>query len=149
MMRPRFFFALFLFVAAILFMRATLSYPPKARLFPLVTLTFLVVLLIIQMVREVLALKEKKGVTRGRPHSVVSKHIVIWAWIVATLIMLWLFGFTALVVLLPFLYLRSVKENWTLSVILPLGCGLFFLRPLWSDLKMPLYRGWVFQRILG
>jgi hypothetical protein len=142
-------FGLFLFLASILFLLATLAYPPKAKLFPLVTLTFLIILLVIQIAREVLPAREKENVKKATAGNVGPRYIAIWAWIGATLVILWIVGFVGMVILLPFLYLRSVKESWLLSVTLPLGCGIFFYGLFGLILRMPLYPGFAFEKIFG
>jgi hypothetical protein len=147
--RPSLLFGLFLFLASILFLSATLAYPPKAKLFPLVTLTFLIVLIGIQIIREFPRIKEEKKVKEAKIDDVVPKYVAIWTWIAATLVMLLVFGFIGMTILLPFLYLRSVKESWLLSIALPLGCAIFFYGLFGLILRMPLYPGFIAAKIFG
>ncbi len=64
MKRGNLIFTIALFLVSILLLRATLAYPFKAKLFPLITLLPVMILLMIQMIREAIALREK-GATEG------------------------------------------------------------------------------------
>lgn len=137
---------LFLIVGALLI--PTFAYPPKSRLFPLIALFTILCLLVIQIIREVSDLKgvSRQAVKREGAIDLPSKHAAIWAWLAGTLIMLWIFGFMGTVFLLPFLYFRSHKEGWLVSITLPLGCGVFFYTLFGWALGMPLYPGMLFSR---
>jgi hypothetical protein len=149
MKRGNLIYAIALFLVSILLLRATLNYPFKAKVFPLIILFILLILLMIQIVREVLAYKEK-GTTEGdKGDSLRTKHLTIWIWMAGTVLMLWVLGFMGTVILLPFLYLRFKKESWLLSITLSLGCGIFFYGLFGYLLKMPLYPGMIFENIFG
>ena len=149
MRRGNLFFAVFLLLVSLLILRATLTYPFKAKLFPLITLLTVLILLMIQIIREISALKEK-GVAEGRKNeSFDTKYLTIWSWMVGTALMLWVLGFMGTVVLLPFLYLRFQRESWLLSITLSLGCGVFFYGLFGYLLRMPLYPGMIFENIFG
>jgi hypothetical protein len=144
-------FAVALLLITIGLVIPTMSYPFKSRLFPSIALFTILVLLVAQIIKEISALKqagsreepsEEEGASRGH----WSKHFAIWAWLTGTLIMLWVFGFMGTVLLLPFLYLRSHKESWLLSVALSMGCGIFFYALFGWALTMPLYPGILFSR---
>ena len=119
----------------------TMGYPLRSKLFPLIALGTALILLVIQVFREVSALKQKASSEKKEDRNLRSKQRTIWAWLVGTLIMLWILGFMGTVVLLPFLYLRFHKEGWLISVTLPLGCGIFFYVLFGLALHMPLYPG--------
>src|SRR4030042_1767243 len=143
-------FSIILLLVVILLLGATFTYPLRSKLFPLIALSIALLLLVAQVVQEGLVLKgkdpapmkEKKE--RRRP-----KFPAIWFWLAGTLPMLWLLGFMGTVILLPFLYLRWSKENWIVSITLPLGGGVFFYALFNLALGMPLYPGILYPRILG
>jgi hypothetical protein len=146
MKRGSLIFAVILLFIAVGLAIATMAYPLRSKLFPLIALGTASILLIVQIYREFNAGKEKEPPGEKRERASSSKQLAIWAWLVATLIMLWIFGFMGTVVLLPFLYLRSHKESWLVSIILPLGCGVFFYTLFGLALSMPLYPGIVLSR---
>jgi hypothetical protein len=149
MRRGNLFFAILLLLISILILKATLSYPFKAKLFPLIVLVPVLILLIIQIIREVFTLREK-GVTEEKKGGDFStKHLTIWIWMAGAVLMLWVLGFMGTVIFLPFLYLRFQKESWLFSITLSLGCGVFFYGLFDLGLKMPLYPGLILPIIFG
>ncbi len=149
MRRGNFIFALALFLVSILLLRATFTYPFKARVFPLIVLTTVLILVMIQSVREIVALRRKKVAEAEKEDGFRRKHLSIFFWMVSTVLMLWILGFMGTVILLPFLYLRFEKESWLLSISLSLGCGIFFYGLFGYLLKMPLYPGMIVEKIFG
>ncbi len=149
MKRDRLIFAVVLLLVAVILLKATIAYPLRSRLFPLIALGTALILLIIQIIREVSALKEKEPTEEIRDRNFRSKNLAIWGWLTGTLIMLWILGFMGTVVLLPFLYLRFHREGWLISISLPLGCGIFFYTLFDLALGMPLYPGILFSKIFG
>ena len=149
MRRGSFIFTIVLFLVSILLLRATLPYPFKAKLFPLIILITVLILLMIQMAREIAALRGKGATEAERGDGFRPKHLTILLWLVGTVLMLWILGFMGTVILLPFLYLRFEKESWLLSITLSLGCGIFFYGLFGYLLRMPLYPGMILERILG
>lgn len=142
-------FGTILLLITIMMLIATMAYPFTSKLFPLIALSAALILLIIQIIREVSILKEKKLTKRGKAEGLSPKHLATWAWLAGTLIMLWVLGFMGTVVLFPFLYLRVHRENWLISITLPLGCGVFFYTLFGLALSMPLYPGILFSKIFG
>lgn len=142
-------FTVIIFLILILFLIATMSYPHKAKLFPLLTLLPALILLIIQIIREVLSLKGVEALRKGKTESFNRKHLTIGAWLLGTVVMLWIVGFMGTVILLPFLYLRFQRESWLLSILLSLGCGFFFYGLFGWGLNMSLYPGVLFPKIFG
>ena len=131
-----------LFLVSFFLLKATFAYSFKAKLFPLITLLIVLVLLMIQMVREAsIAFRNKKATEGGGTGSSRTKHLTVWLWMVGTMVMFWVLGFMGTVIFLPFLYFRSQRESWWVSITLPLGCGLFFYCLFGLGLKMPLYPG--------
>jgi len=149
MRRGNLLFTAALFLVSLLLLKATLAYPFKAKLFPLIVLTTVLVLFVIQMIRESLACREKGAPESGRGDRLQAKHLIIAAWLAATVLMLWVLGFMGTVILLPFFYLRLEKESWLLSVTLSLGCGVFFYGLFGILLKLPLYPGMILPRVFG
>jgi len=142
-------FTVALFGVSLLLLKATLVYSFKAKIFPLITLFIILVLLMIQIVREVLAYREKGATEEDKGDSLRPKLLPIWIWMVGTVLMLWVLGFMGTVILLPFLYLRFKKESWLLSITLSLGCGIFFYGLFGYLLNMPLYPGMILENFFG
>ncbi len=141
-------FAVVLLLIVMILLKATMAYPLRSRLFPLITLLAVLILLVIQIVREARALRERPTGQSGT-RAFRFKNLAIWGWLGGTLIMLWIFGFMGTVVLLPFIYLRFHSESWLISITLPLGCGFFFYTLFGLLLGMPLYEGILFPIFLG
>jgi len=142
-----FIFGITLFFISIFLLIETLHYPYKAMLFPLLTLFPVLILLIIQIISEIPALKRRNyaGVDIAKVFSI--QHLIIGIWMASTLLILWTFGFIATVILLPLLYLRYQKESWKLSISMSLGSGIFFYVLFDLCLKMPLYPGLLFIKL--
>lgn len=149
MRRGNFIFIIALFGISIFLLIATLAYPFKAKLFPLIILITVLTLIIIQIFREILVSKEKGHGKREKGGTSRTKHFTIWMWMGGTVLMLWVLGFMGTVILLPFLYLRFEKESWLLSINLAVGCGVFFYGLFGFLLKMPLYPGVIFETFFG
>lgn len=149
MRRGNLIFTIALLLVSILLLRATLAYPFKAKLFPLIILITVLILLMIQIVREVVALRVKGATEKKRADSFRSKHLTILFWMVGTVLMLWVLGFMGTVILLPFLYLRFEKESWLLSISLSIGCGVFFYGLFGYLLRMPLYPGMILEKFFS
>ena len=140
-------FGVALLLLTVILWVATMAYPFKARLFPLFALSTALILLIIQVIREITHYREKAPVKTGKGENLRLKYVAIVSWLVATLMMLWVFGFMGTVVLLPFLYLRFHRERWLISITLPLGCGVFFYTLFGLALRMSLYPGILFSKL--
>ena len=149
MRRGNLFFAVLLLLISILILKATLSYPFKAKLFPLIVLVPVLILLIIQIIREVFTLREKGVTEEKKGEDFSTKHLTIWIWMAGAVLMLWVLGFMGTVILLPFVYLRFKKEGWLLSITFSIGCGIFFYGLFGYLLKMPLYPGTILENIFG
>ncbi|MDI6755791.1 MAG: tripartite tricarboxylate transporter TctB family protein [Thermodesulfobacteriota bacterium] len=149
MLRGRFIFTLALFIISVISLIFTLAYPYKSRIFPLIALSTALFLLVIEIVKEFSTAREKGGVEKEEAESFGPKHLAIWAWMVGTVLMLWILGFMGTVVLLPFLYLRFQRESWLLSITISIGCLVFFYGLFNVGLKMPLYPGLLYSKIFG
>lgn len=149
MRRGSFIFTLALFAVSVFLLTATLAYPFKAKLFPLIILATVLTLIIIQIFREVFVLRKKSHAEREKEGSNRTKLLTVWVWMAGTVLMLWVVGFMGTVILLPFLYLRFERESWLLSINLALGCGVFFYGLFGFLLKMPLYPGVIIQKFFS
>ena len=147
MKKGKLIFAIALLLLTAILWVATMAYPFKARLFPLFALSAALILLIIQVIREITHYREKEPVKTGKGKDFRLKYVAIGSWLVATLMMLWVLGFMGTVVLLPFFYLRFHKERWLISITLPLGCGVFFYTLFGLALRMSLYPGILFSKL--
>lgn len=145
MLRGNLIFASALFIISILFLIFTFAYPYKAKIFPLIALIPAMILLMIEIVKELLAAKEKEEVKKEETEGLGSKRWDIWGWMIGTLLMFWLLGYNGTVLFLPFLYLRLQRESWLLSITIPIGCLVFFYGLFNLCLKMPLYPGLLFS----
>lgn len=151
MKRDSLVFTALLFLLTVGLLIPTVSYPLKSRLFPSIALTTILVLVAVQLAREISAVRKAPvrkapSTGEGRSGKGLSGQAAIWAWLAGTLIMLWVFGFMGTVFLLPFLYLRVAKAGWLISITLPLGAGLFFYTLFGWALGMPLYPGILLSR---
>jgi len=140
-------FASILFVVAVVALITTMAYPLQSKLFPSMALSTALILLIIRIVQEASALKQKALQESKEVKRPASGNVAIWVWLAVSLVMLLVFGFMGTVILLPFLYLRFQREGWLISILLPIGCGLFFYSLFGLALDMPLYPGMLFPRL--
>ena len=139
-----------LFLVSILLLKATLAYSLRAKLFPMITLLIVLVLLVIQIVREgSIIFRNKRAVEVGARGGFCTQHLKAWGWMVGTMLMFWVLGFMGTVIFLPFLYFRCQGEGWWVSITLPTGCGLFFYCLFGLGLKMPLYPGILPLKLFG
>jgi len=135
-----------LLIISVILLIATMDYPHKAQLFPLLTLVLAMILLIVQIIRETLDFKRAEIDKNRKLESFNIKHLTIAAWLLGTVVMLWISGFMGTVIILPFLYLRFQKESWLLSILLAVGCGFFFYGLFGWGLNMSLYPGVLFLK---
>ena len=150
-MKGRVIFAIALFVFLIILLIATLRYPLRAAIFPLIMLSIAIILSAsLILPREVLALTRKKEATEaGEVENLGRKYLVVGIWIVVALAMFGLLGLVATVILFPFLYLRCYSEKWSLSIYVSLGSGIFFYVVFYKLLGLPLYPGFLFSHLFG
>ncbi len=127
-------------------LKQTIAFPFNARLFPILTISFMLILLIVQIIREVSVLRRKEAAKGEEVEKLGREHLVIGAWFGGTLLILWLFGFMATVIILPFIYLRVYRERWLLSITVPLGAGIFFYSIFQMALGVSLYPGFIFSK---
>jgi len=144
-------FTIVFFLVFVLFLIATLAYPAKASAFPLLAIIAALVLLAVQILREGLALRRQKKIIKAAESEEVKPrgYLVVAMWLAITVVMFFLLGFLATVILVPFLYTRRHGESWLLSVGLSLGCGLFFYALFALFLHVPMYKGLLLSAILG
>lgn len=149
-MRSSFIFAIFLFLFFVILLIATLGYPTRAKIFPLLVVITALALLSNQIWREGFALRrQKEAPERAEGPNLGRAYLGVALWIAATAAMLLLLGFLATVVLLPLLYSRHHGERWLVSLCLSLGCTTFFYAIFVLALKLPLYQGLLYLTIFG
>lgn len=151
MIKGNFIFTIVLLIFSIVLFIATLGYPWKAMVFPLIAISTALILLLIQTGKDILFLKKEKMTEKeeGKKETLGYKHLVIGLWMVGIVMILWIVGFMATVIVLPFLYLKLNKESWKLSIVLSFCCGVFFYLLFGLALKMPLYPGIIGAALLG
>ncbi len=125
------------------------TYRYKAMVFPVIALSFGLILSIVQILRDIRALEEREAPKAGEETMRLNReHYIIAAWIVGAGIMIWVLGFIAGVVAFCFIYLRYCKESWSVSIILPIFCAILFYFFFGKFLGMPLYPGLLFEKIV-
>jgi len=150
MRRGSLIFAVALFLLSLLLLKVTWEYSFKSKLFPMITLFIIIILLIVAISQEIIiVLKETKANEREKTEGFSSQYIPVILWLTGTVLILWVLGFMATVLLLPFLYLRWQRESWLLSITIPIGCGLFFYGVFAFALAMPLYPGLIISMIFA
>jgi hypothetical protein len=138
---------LFLFMVVLLF--SSLGYPSKARLFPLILIPLSLVLLGIEIFKEILAIKGQRDVKKpDQSETPGGASRGFWdaiLWIAISLFGSLLFGFVAAFFLLPLAYGRTHKERWSTSILSSLGCGVIFYIIFAYIFSMELYEGFLFS----
>jgi hypothetical protein len=138
---------LFLFLVVLLF--SCLGYPTKAKLFPLIIIPLSLVLLGIQIFKDIVALKgqgKAKMADQGETPGETSRGF--WdaiLWIVISLFGSLLLGFVVAFFLLPLVYSKTHKERWSTSILLSLSCGVIFYIIFGYVFDMRLYEGFFFS----
>ncbi len=129
--------ALFSFTMIVVFAAAlwpALSWPERARIFPIVIFGPLLVLSVANFIKDL----------RRRPWTESLKHTIdeagiddatfrkrtreILGWVVVFFLALWLFGFPVGIPLATFVYLKlAVRESWTTSILVTFGSWAFLV----------------------
>jgi hypothetical protein len=123
------------------------GYPGKAKLFPLIIIPLSLILLGIEIVKDVLAIRgkrETKKADQGEESDTTSHGF--WdaiLWIMVSLFGSLFFGFVVAFFLLPLVYSRTHKESWATSILLSLGCGIIFYFIFSYVFDMRLYEGFL------
>lgn len=140
-------FAVAVFGVLILLLITALGYPSKAAIFPIMTISVALIVLVSHILpREILAVRRKAvGTELTEAGETANRFPAVMTWLVLTLLMLWLLGFLPTVLLLPLLYLMHNREKSSLCIGLPLACAIFFYVIFSLTLKMVFYKGLLFS----
>ncbi|MFB3886481.1 MAG: tripartite tricarboxylate transporter TctB family protein [Thermodesulfobacteriota bacterium] len=140
-------FTLILFFSFVVLLFSAAGYPGKAKLFPLIIIPLSLILLGIEIVRDVLVIRgrgETKKADPGEKAGETSRGF--WdaiLWIVISLFGSLLFGFVTAFFLLPLVYSKTHKESWWTAILLSLGCGVVFYIIFGYVFDMRLFEGFL------
>lgn len=136
----------------------SMTYSPKARRMPLVVMVPGLVLCAALVVKEMtdrrrVAGKKQKAPAAGdddqgsAPETTEEKKrmLIMFGWMVLLVGMIWVTGFLVTIPVYTILFMRSLKENWRLSIIFGVVgfIVLYFLFVI--GLSMELYPGLIYQ----
>jgi hypothetical protein len=129
----------------------------RAGLFPWVIGTPTLVLLLLQLGRDLLGKKKKAAAAFGEtsevevdPRVVRQRTVAIILWTVGFFLAIWLLGFTYAVPLMLFLYLKLAgKESWLMSAAVTFGTWLFYWGLFEKMLNVPFTEGLLITLIKG
>lgn len=141
-------FTLILFFSFVVLLFSSLGYPTKAKLFPLIIIPLSLILLGIEIFKDILAIRgkrEAKKTDQGEASGETVRRF--WdaiLWIVVSLFGSLLLGFVVAFFLLPLVYSKTHKERWSTSILLSLSCGVIFYIIFVYIFDMRLYEGFLF-----
>ena len=141
-------FTLILFFSFVVLLFSSVGYPGKAKLFPLIIIPLSLILLGIEIFKDILAIRGKREAQKtdqGEKSGETSRGF--WdaiLWIVISLFGSLFFGFVVAFFLLPLVYSRTHKERWSTSILLSLSCGVVFYIIFGYVFDMRLFEGFFF-----
>jgi len=131
---------------------ATSSYPQRARVFPMIVIGICIVLLSLELIKEIL--NARKSAPEGSAHNDVPpaqeanisqlQFIITITWIGGLAVMVWLLGYIVALPLYLLIYLRFHGQKWRWSILLSAVMFLIVYVGFNSLLKVPLYEGLIF-----
>jgi hypothetical protein len=129
----------------------------RAGLFPWVIGTPTLVLLLLQLGRDLLGKKKKAAAAFGEtsevevdPRAVRQRTVAIILWTFGFFLAIWVLGFTYAVPLMLFLYLKLAgKESWLMSAAVTFGTWLFYWGLFEKMLNVPFTEGLLITLIKG
>jgi hypothetical protein len=147
--KPSTVIAISVLVFLIMIIVLSLAYPPNARLFPLMIAIPVSALVIYQIIKEIRTkpatnAPAQKTVDEEEENISLGKFLLLQLWFVALLLSLYLFGFLLGSALLTFAYLKSHRQSWLVSVLVPLIMAAVIWGGLIVALKSDLYEGLLF-----
>ena len=146
-MRAETLFALIFLVLGATFSGLAFQYGAAARFGPLLIGTVVVILVLMQLLRENLA-KSRLQHKTARPFAVSVKAglpiLELGAWASSLLVLVYLFGIVIGLSLFLFAYLRRQGETWKLSILLAVGAVTFIYGVFGTLLHVYLYKGLIF-----
>lgn len=129
---------------------ATLTYPPKARLFPFIVIGISMILLTTELARLLLQARRGGGESNsagGNGSGAASRQksvLVPLSWVAFLAVMIWALGYIVALPLFMFIYLRIYSQKWRWSVLLPALMFLIVYVGFDILLQVPLYGGFLF-----
>ena len=154
MKRKDFLFYLLLFIGLAAAFVTTLGYPSRARFFPIIVISLCEVFVLLALVKMFIErhkapspdqYKKKKEET-SKPDEVYRRQFFLaFAWIGTFVLLLWLLGFIVSLPLVVFAYIKTYEEGWRLAIISTIIMFLIVYVVFAVFLKIPLYKGLLFQ----
>ena len=125
----------------------TFKYPTEARLFPWVVGLPATVLMFIQTGKEISRLRQgtKEDEDAGQEVGDTRAYVLIIAWMVGFLIMIYILGFLAGIPLFVFLYLKTHGLSWFKSLGLAAGLLIVIYLVFALGMEMRLHPGIIFS----
>ena len=127
---------------------ATMGYPPKARLFPLILLVITEGLVVIHLIKEIWG-KTKHQTASAEEEKTAEKidwamYLRAPAWITGFMLSIYLLGYLVGASLFSFFYLKVHGEKWLTTIGFSLGVLALIYGGFEIALKTPLYGGLLF-----
>lgn len=132
----------------------TLGYPSRARLFPIIVISFCGVFVLWALVKMFIArhkassldeYMQKNEETLKPDEGYRRQFFFAFAWIGAFILLLWLLGFVVGLPIFVFAYIKTYEESWRLAIISTIIMFLIVYVVFAVLLKIPLYEGLLFQ----
>ena len=133
---------------------ATLGYPPRARLFPIIVISLCGIFVLWALVKMFIALNKASSPTEywsknekaTKPDEGYRRQFFFaFAWIGAFIFLLWLLGFVVGLPLFVLVYIKTYEEGWRWTIILTIIMFLITYVVFAVLLRIPLYEGLLFQ----
>lgn len=145
-------FSLFILVISILALYQSMDFGFRAGLFPRVVIYPVLVLIIVQFIRELMgkgggsSMEDSLENVEPRLPDVVNRRTAtIFGWIVGLFIAIWLLGFSVAVPIYTFLHLKiGAQEGWLISIIMTVVSWSIVYGLFDYILHVPFPQGWLF-----
>ena len=145
------FIIIFLCILGVLFY-ITLDYPKRARNLPLLVISFAMIILVKELIKElsrgrIQVSTTTVNITAG--HEIESekplKYLIILGWLIGLVLLIWLFGFLIAFPLFIFFYIKLNGEKWIWAFVVSISFLLVVYVGFGILLEIPLYEGLLFQ----
>jgi len=143
-MKTRMIFPSAALVIVIILIIATLGYPYKAKLFPLLIAFPAAALLVVNIVKEALGkykLETESEDKTDSPKDTLFKYLAVTAWMATFALLIYFSGFLVGVPIFLFLYLKLHGEKWPAAIIYVLVVTVFVYGVFELAFDIQLYRG--------
>jgi len=146
-------FLIVLFLALVTGFVVSLSYPYRARFFPLSVISLCGVLVLVELLKAFIAGRQSGAADGNHPaneetpetsNEELFKLISVIAWIGAFALSIKLFGFVIGLPLFLLAYIKMQGERWLWAIILPAAMFVIVYVGFGLLLKRPLYEGLLF-----